>query len=84
MIKSRRLRWAEHVASMGEGRGAYRVLVGKPEGRRPLERARYRWEDNIKMDLREVGWWGIDWIDLAQGRDRWRAVVNTVMNLQVL
>jgi hypothetical protein len=68
---------------MGERRGAYRALVGKPEGRRPLGRPRRRWEDNIKMDLREVGWGGIDWINLAQDRDRWRAVVYTVMNLRV-
>jgi hypothetical protein len=68
---------------MGERRGAYRALVGKPEGRRPLGRPRRRWEDNIKMDLREVGWGGIDWINLAQDRDRWRAVVNAVMNLRV-
>jgi hypothetical protein len=68
---------------MGERRGAYRALVGKPEGRRPLERPRRRWEDNIKMDLREVGWGGMDWINLAQERDRWRALVNAVMNLRV-
>jgi hypothetical protein len=68
---------------MGERRGAYRALVGKPEGRRPLGRPRHRWEDNIKMDLREVEWWGIDWIDLAQARDRWRALVYTVMHLRV-
>jgi hypothetical protein len=68
---------------MGEGKGAYRALVGKPEGRRPLGRTRRRWEDNIKMDLREVGWRGMDWIDLAQDRDRWRALVNAVMNLWV-
>jgi hypothetical protein len=80
VIKSRRLRWAGHVARMGESRGAYRALVGKPEGRRPLGRPRRRWEDNIKMDLREVGWWGVDWIDLAQDR---RALVYTVMNLRV-
>jgi hypothetical protein len=67
---------------MGEKRGAYRVLVGRPEGRRPLERPRHRWEDNIKMYLQEVGS-GMDWIELAQYRDRWRAVVNAVMNLQV-
>jgi hypothetical protein len=66
---------------MGERGGAYRALVGKSEGRRPLGRPRHRWEDNIKVDLREVGW-GIDWIDLAQDRDRWRALVNTVMNLR--
>jgi hypothetical protein len=68
---------------MGERRGAYRALVGKPEGRRPLGRPRRRWEDNIKMNLREVGWGGMDWINLAQDRDRWRALVNAVMNLRV-
>jgi hypothetical protein len=68
---------------MGESRGAYRALVGKSEGRRPLRRPRRRREDNIKMDLRQIGWGGADWIDLAQDRDRWRAVVNTVMNLWV-
>jgi hypothetical protein len=83
VIKSRRMRWAEHVARMGEGRGTYRILVGRPEGRRPLGRLRRRWEDNIKMDLQEVGWGGIDWIDMAQDRDRWRALVNAVMNLRV-
>jgi hypothetical protein len=71
VIKSRRMRWAGHVARMGEKRGAYRILVGRPEGRRPLGRPRRRREDNIKMDL-EVGW-GMDWIELAQHRDRWRA-----------
>jgi hypothetical protein len=68
---------------MGERRGAYRALVGKPEGRRLLGRPRRRWEDNIKMDLREVGWGSVDWINLAQDRDRWRAFVYTVMNLRV-
>jgi hypothetical protein len=68
---------------MGEGRGAYRVLVGTAEGRRPLGRPRRRWEDNIKMDLQEVGWEGMDGIDMAQDRDRWRALVNAVMNLRV-
>jgi hypothetical protein len=68
---------------MGEKRNAYRILVGKPEGKRPLGRPRYRWEDNIKMDLREIGWGGMDWIDLAQDRDLWRPLVNTIMNLQV-
>jgi hypothetical protein len=66
---------------MGEKRGAYRILVGRPEGTMPLGRPRRRWEDNIKMDLQDVGWWGMDWIELAQDRDRRRAVMNTVMNL---
>jgi hypothetical protein len=69
---------------MGEGRGAYRILVGRPEGRGPLGRSRHRWEDNIKMDFQEVGWGGMDWIDVAQDRDRWRALVSAVMNLRVL
>jgi hypothetical protein len=68
---------------MGEKRDAYRILVGKPEGKRPLGRPRCRWVDNIKMDLREIGWDGTDWTDLAQDRDQWRVLVNTVMNLQV-
>jgi hypothetical protein len=71
-----------HVARMGEKRGAYRILVGRPEGRRPLGRPRRRWEDNIKIYLQDVGW-GMDWIDLAQDRDRWRPLVNAVMNLRV-
>ena len=71
------------MARMGEGRVVYRVLVGKPEGRKPLGRPRRRWEDNIKMDLQEVGCGGMGWIELAQGRDRWRALVNAVMNLRV-
>ncbi|PNF21716.1 hypothetical protein B7P43_G10362, partial [Cryptotermes secundus] len=77
MIKSRRTRWAGHIARMGETRNAYRILVGKPEGKRPLGRPRSRWEDNIKMDLREIEWDGVDVIDLAQNRDQWRALVNT-------
>jgi len=83
VVKSRRMRWAGHVARMGEGRGVYRVVVGKPEGKRPLGRARRRWEDNIKMDLQEVGWSCEDWMELAQDRDRWRALVCAVMNLRV-
>jgi hypothetical protein len=78
MIKSRRIRWAGHVVCMELTRKAYRVLVGKPEGKRPLGRPRHRWED-----LREIGGSGIDWIDLADRRDQWRALVNTVMNLRV-
>jgi hypothetical protein len=83
-IKSRRMSWAGHVASMGEGRKVYKILVGKPEGKTPLERPRRRWEDGIKMDLREIGWGGVEWIHVAQDRDRWRAVVNAAMNLRVL
>ncbi|KAJ4428760.1 hypothetical protein ANN_25753 [Periplaneta americana] len=83
-IKSRRLRWAGHVARMGESSNVYRVLVGRPEGKRPLGRARRRWEDNIKMDLREVEYDERDWINLAQDRDRWRAYVRAAMNLRVL
>jgi hypothetical protein len=81
-IKSRRMRWAVHVARIGEERKVYKVLVGKPEGKRPLERARRRWEDGIRMDLREIGLGGVDWIRLSQDRDRWRAVVCAVMNLR--
>ena len=83
VIKSKRMRWAGHVARMGERRGLYRILVGKPEGKRPLGRPRCRWEDNIKMDLQEVECGGLDWIEVAQDRDRWRALVNAVMNLRV-
>jgi hypothetical protein len=83
MIKSRKMIWAGHVARMGETRNGYRILVGKPEGKRPLGRPRRRWVDNIKMNLGEIGWDGVDWIELAQDRDRWRALVNTVMNLRV-
>jgi hypothetical protein len=67
----------------GDNRNAYRLLVGKPEGKRPLGKSRRRWVDNVEMDLRETGWVGMDWIDLAQDRNRWRALVNTVMNLLV-
>jgi hypothetical protein len=83
MIKSRKMRCAGHVARMGEKRTAYRILVGKTEGKRPLGRPRRRWVDNIKMDLRGMGWNGVVWIDLTQDRDQWRALVNTVMNLRV-
>jgi hypothetical protein len=83
MIKSRRMRWAEHVARLGDKRNAYRILVGKPEGKRPLGRPRRRWVDNIKLDLGEIGWGGMDWINLAQDREQWGALVNTVMNLRV-
>jgi hypothetical protein len=82
VIKSRRLRWAGHVAHMGEGKGVYRVSVGRPEGKRSLGRHRHRWEDNIKLDLREIGIDGVNWICLAQDRVQWWAFVNTVMNLQ--
>jgi hypothetical protein len=82
MIKRRRIGWAGHVARMGAKRNAYRILVGKPEGKRPLGRPRRRWED-IRMDLRGKGWGDMDCIDLAQDGDQWRALVNTVMNLRV-
>jgi hypothetical protein len=83
VIKSRRLRWAGHVARMGEGRGVYSGLVGKPEGTRPLGRPRRRWEDNVRMDLQEVGCGRDEWIGLAQDRERWRALVSAVRNLRV-
>ena len=83
VIKSRRMRWAGHIARMGERRGIYRVLVGKSKGKRPLGRHRRRWENNIKMDLQEMECGVMDWIELAQDRDRRRALVNAVMNLQV-
>jgi hypothetical protein len=83
-VKSRRMRWAGHVARMGEKRKVNKVLVGKPEGKRPLGRPRRRWEDGIRMDLREIGLVGVDWIRLSQDRDRWRAVLSAVMNLRVL
>ena len=82
-LKSRGLRWAGHVARMEQSRNAYRVLVGKPEGKRPLGRPRRRWEGNIKMDLREVGCDPGEWIDLAEDRETWRANVRAVMNLRV-
>jgi hypothetical protein len=83
VIKTKRMRWVGHVARMGEVRGAYKILVGRPEGRRQLGRPRRRWEDNIKTNLREIGFGDVDWIHWAQDRDRWRALVNTVMNLRV-
>jgi hypothetical protein len=83
MIKSRRMRWAGHVAGMGQTRNAYRILEGKPEGKRLLGRPRRRQVDNIRLDLREIGWGGMDWIDLAQDREQWMALVNKVMNLRV-
>jgi hypothetical protein len=83
VIKSRRMRWAGHVARMKERRGVYSVFVGNSKGKRPLGRRRHRWEDNIKLDLREIGIDGTNWIHLAQDRVRWRAFVNTVMDLRV-
>jgi hypothetical protein len=77
------MRWARHVACLVKKINAYRILVGKPEGRRQLGRPRCRWKDNIRMDLREIGWGGMDWIDLAQDRDKWQTFVNMVMNLRV-
>jgi hypothetical protein len=83
MIKARRMRWVGHVAPMAEVRGAYIILVGRPEGRRPMGRLRHRWEDNIKVDLWEIGFGDVDLIHLAQDRDKWRALVNTVVSLRV-
>jgi hypothetical protein len=82
MIKSRRMRWVGHAAQMGEKRNTYSLVVGKPEGKRPLGRQRRRWVDNIRMDLGEMGWGDVDWIGLAQDRNRWGALVNSVLNLQ--
>jgi hypothetical protein len=83
MIKSRRMGWTGHVARMREKRNAFRILMGKPEGKRPLGRPRRRWVGNIKIDVREIRWDCMDWIDLAQDRDQWRALVNAVTNLRV-
>jgi hypothetical protein len=82
MIQTR-IRWAGNVARIGETKNAYRVLVGKPKGKRSLEMSRRRWEDDIKMDILETGWGGVDWINLAQNRDQCRALVNMVMNVWV-
>jgi hypothetical protein len=84
IIKSRRMRWAGHVARRGEKRNVYRLLMGKPKGKRPLGRPRRRWVDNFKMDLLEIGWGCVNWVGLAQDRDKWRALVIAVMNLRVL
>jgi hypothetical protein len=83
LIKSRKMRWTWHVAHMEEKWSAWRILVGKPEGKRPLGGSKRKWVNNIKIDLTEIGWDGRGWIDLAQDRDQWRAVVNTVMILRV-
>jgi hypothetical protein len=83
MIKSRRMIWTGHVARMEAKRNTCRILVGKSKGKRPLRRLRHRWKDNIKMDLREIGWDSRDWIDLASDRDQWSALVNTVLNRRV-
>jgi hypothetical protein len=83
LVKSRRMGWAGHVARMGEDRGVHRLLVGKPEGKRLLGRPSCRWEVNIKMDLQEVGRGHGEWVELAQDRDRWRALVRTVRNFRV-
>jgi hypothetical protein len=83
MTKSMRMRWVGHVACMGERLNAYRVLVGKPEGKTPLGGLRCRWEGNVEMDIRDIGWGGTVWINLTQSRDQWWASVNAVMNLQV-
>jgi hypothetical protein len=83
MVKSKMMRWAVHVTRMGENRNAYKILVRKPEGKRSLGRPIRRWVNNIKVDLRQTGWEDMDWIDLAQDRDQWRALVNTVMNIRV-
>jgi hypothetical protein len=83
MIKSRRMRWAGHVARMEDKRNAYRILVGKPERKRTIGRPTHRWVDNIKIDFKEIGWDGMDWINLVQDRDQWRTLVNAVMNLRI-
>jgi len=82
MIKSRRMRWIGRVAGMGDRRGSCRVLMERPEGKRSLRKPRHSWDDNIKMGLQDVGWSGMNWIDLAQDTDRWRAFVNAIINLR--
>ena len=83
VIKYRRLRWAGHVARMEEGRSAFKILTGKPTGKRPLEKPRRRWEDNIRMDLEEIGINAGNWVDSAQDKNYWRALVNVALNLRV-
>ena len=83
VIKSRRLRWARHVARMEEGRSAFKIITGKPTGKRPLERPRRRWEDNIRMELEDIGISAGNWVDSAQDRNYWRALVNAALNLRV-
>jgi hypothetical protein len=83
VIKSRRMRWTEHAACMGEMRSSYKILVGKPEGNRQCGRHNCRWEDNIRINLKEIGWEGVDWIHPCQNRDWWQASLNTVMNVQI-
>jgi hypothetical protein len=83
MMKSKRMRWAGHVGRMGAKTNAYRILVGKREGKRRLGKLRHRWVDSINMDVRAIGWDGEDWIDMAQDSDQWRALMNTVLNLRV-
>jgi hypothetical protein len=83
IIKSRKMKWAGNVARIREKKNSYKIFVRKPERNRPIGRPRRRWQDNIKMDLREIGWGGMDWIDLAQDMEQWKTLVNTVMNIQV-
>jgi hypothetical protein len=84
MIKSRRMRWTGHVARMAKKRNSYRVLVEKPEGMKPLGKPSCRWEDNVKVDFKKIGWGVMDWIDLAQDMDQWMALMNTILNLRLI